>query len=509
MTLKKFFLMAAVVATTGFFSKTMAGSESHGDDKLASAHAIARRIIRQADPSKVIDAASDKEVRDFISELFKKNQKEDLIKKLSSLKPKKTSQKMTVRMQDGKGNIVEHDVKTRLSPDRVTVEFDESVVNKESRLELGFVWLHEFFHSMDDHSGPDTFEHDRMIWEAVYAFADGIVPGTVTPNILPDIQTATAKLPEVSQTPRNLPTSTGLGADGLPVGLDPYVRNLLNPGNIAYSEIFKPYDDFKPARDASREAFLEVVKNLKPDENGVIRLPLLKTDEKYHWGIGYTIHNGIGTIDAYMKALQEAYSPITGLKVVGSGMSYVDFVSGYEAGGTDAAGDAMPAAPRTEGKKVYEAYIVVDLQAEEKIQIMKLQSFERIEMLASRIRRAVMIQWAEDLQYLDALKARFGQNPTVDSIQKDILGSDRITAVVSASLQRMNPEEIRHNLPVEAAARRQALTTMVESAQNSVMNAVNVCAEDPSDANKRNLEKQREWLNSVLLLLNEETGAGK
>jgi hypothetical protein len=50
---------------------------------------------------------------------------------------------------------------------------------------------------------------------------------------------------------------------------------------------------------------------------------------------------------------------------------------------------------------------------------------------------------------------------------------------------------------------------MVESAQNSVMNAVNVCAEDPSDANKRNLEKQREWLNSVLLLLNEETGAGK
>ena len=180
---------------------------------------------------------------------------------------------------------------------------------------------------------------------------------------------------------------------------DPYYERYLVPGKINYSEIFGNYAKAKKTREHNFERFVSRIKSLPMDENGIINLSMS------------SYGNVTTRMWLYAKALREAYSPITGLKVSSSLVQYVPHRKGHLSG-------LDYILPRDSYTNLY-LFVTVDGQAQEKVELMKMKAMIRVEDAAQKLREKILGLHKEGFKTareLELVRLVFGTNPTLEEL---------------------------------------------------------------------------------------------
>lgn len=213
--------------------------------------------------------------------------------------------------------------------------------------------------------------------------------------------------------------------------LSPEYQAIMLPGGLgdAHKRINAEYDKYAGIRQNFREQFLYAIQNIRPDKNGVMNLEIETSSYEgrsesgmgisplagyMKTGIGYRrMSSDLGP--AYVDAINEALTPMTGLKIGGVGSKYNeifggDWHAGAESGPLPYVQMESKQYLKSSGKFI--VFVVPDMDAERKVEILKIKSFNDIEKAADYARRQVLQGWTDnqvEMQFLGKLLANGNQ----------------------------------------------------------------------------------------------------
>ena len=217
-------------------------------------------------------------------------------------------------------------------PSEKLVKVLESHCLDRTPSDLAYTLVHEAGHLADF---GDDFE--EILWDV----ANGVVSSLVTPVSKEGSNTQkgerlgfdeisraidlTAKLTELTppmtaEKPFNIEDSIA--------SLDPVYAKFLLPGRFPHAKVTAAIDEMAPFREQVRKRFIETLKNMPVDERGIYQIPVW-TGESFRSYSGTEVSKESTYGDfgqAYVRALSQALSPITGIQVASVGNKHVEYM---------------------------------------------------------------------------------------------------------------------------------------------------------------------------------------